>query len=50
MESALDHYNRAQEALREGDWATYGEEMEAMKRDLDEIARLTGVTIPTPIP
>ncbi|MGA7731304.1 MAG: UPF0182 family protein [Chloroflexia bacterium] len=49
-QSALDHYNRAQEALRRGDWTTYGEEIEAMKRDLDELARLTGVTVPTPIP
>ena len=48
--SALDHYNRAQEALRRGDWTTYGEEIEAMKRDLDEIARITGVPIPTPLP
>lgn len=50
MASALDHYNKAQDALRRGDWATYGEEIDAMKADLDELARLTGVEIPTPIP
>lgn len=45
--SALDHYNRAQEALKNNDWATYGREQEAMKRDLDELARSYGVPAPT---
>jgi uncharacterized membrane protein (UPF0182 family) len=48
-QSALDHYNRAQDALRNGDWTTYGQEIDAMKADLDELARLTGVPIPTTI-
>lgn len=48
--SALDHYNKAQDALKRGDWTTYGEEIDAMKADLDELARLTGISIPTPIP
>ncbi|MEO5951758.1 MAG: UPF0182 family protein, partial [Chloroflexia bacterium] len=34
-QSALDHYNRAQDALKRSDWATYGEEIDAMKADLD---------------
>jgi uncharacterized membrane protein (UPF0182 family) len=49
-QSALDHYNRAQDALRNGDWTTYGQEIDAMKADLDELAQLTGVPIPTTIP
>ena len=49
-QSALDHYNRAQDALRNGDWTTYGEEIDAMKADLDELAQITGVPIPTTIP
>jgi uncharacterized membrane protein (UPF0182 family) len=47
--SALAHYDSAQEALRRGDWATYGQEMQAMKADLDELARLTGAVTPTPV-
>ncbi len=49
-QSALDHYNRAQEALKRGDWTTYGEEIDAMKADLDELAQITGVPVPTAIP
>ncbi|HST04337.1 MAG TPA: UPF0182 family protein [Chloroflexia bacterium] len=49
-QSALDHYNRAQDALRNGDWTTYGEEIDAMKADLDQLAQITGVPIPTTIP
>ena len=45
--SALEHYNRAQQALQENDWATYGREQELMKRDLDELARTYGVVTPT---
>ena len=33
-----------------GDWTTYGQEIDAMKADLDELAQLTGVPIPTTIP
>jgi len=35
--SALEHYERAQEYLQEGDWAGYGAELEAMRRDLESI-------------
>src|SRR5213076_3235679 len=34
-QSALQHYNRAQDALKQGDWGTYGREIDAMKADLD---------------
>jgi len=45
--SALDHYNRAQDALKDNDWTTYGRELDLMKRDLDELARTYGVPTPT---
>ncbi|MFN8512112.1 MAG: UPF0182 family protein [Chloroflexia bacterium] len=35
---ALDHYNRAQAALKAGDWATYGTELAEMERLLKQIA------------
>jgi uncharacterized membrane protein (UPF0182 family) len=40
--SASSHYEAAQEALRKGDWATYGTELEKMKAALDALVRLTG--------
>ncbi len=38
--SAREHYRRAQECLRSGDWACYGEEMRALEGDLEELVRL----------
>lgn len=38
--SAQEHYRRAQECLRNGDWACYGEEMRALEEDLEELVRL----------
>ncbi len=35
---ALQHYNRAMEYLRKGDWAGYGEELDRMKQVLEEMA------------
>ena len=32
--SAQAHYEAAQECLEEGDWACYGDELEALERDL----------------
>jgi uncharacterized membrane protein (UPF0182 family) len=40
--TASQHYEAAQAALRNGDWATYGQELEQMKAVLDELVRLTG--------
>ncbi len=37
-QEALDHYNRAQENLREGDWAAYGEEIDQMEEVLNQLA------------
>ncbi len=39
--SALEHYERAQEYLQEGDWAGYGTELEAMRRDLEGLVEET---------
>lgn len=47
-QSAQRHYDLAQEALQESDWTAYGRELEALKADLDALARLVGV--PTAIP
>ncbi len=43
IRAARQHYDAAQEALRQGDWATYGQELEALKEVLNEMARLTGL-------
>jgi uncharacterized membrane protein (UPF0182 family) len=40
--SAQAHYDAAQAALRSGNWAKYGEELEALRQDLDNLVRLTG--------
>ena len=40
--SASDHFARAQEALRAGDWARYGEEQRALEADLRRLNELTG--------
>jgi len=39
--SAQDHYTRAQEALRNGDWGRYGEELRALEGDLRRLVELT---------
>jgi uncharacterized membrane protein (UPF0182 family) len=39
--SANEHYARAQEALRNGDWARYGEELRALGSVLRELVALT---------
>ncbi|HYP39111.1 MAG TPA: hypothetical protein VEX13_02025, partial [Chloroflexia bacterium] len=49
-QSALEHYDLAQTALRDGDLATYQREIDAMKRDLDELARIVGVPTVLPSP
>jgi uncharacterized membrane protein (UPF0182 family) len=37
---ALEHYNKAKEHLREGDWAAYGRELEQLENILKEMARI----------
>ena len=41
IQSANLHYSRAQEALRTGDWARYGEEQRLLEADLQRLAELT---------
>ena len=36
------HYTAAQEALRTGDWATYGAELDAMEEILKQLVEITG--------
>ncbi|MBW2028340.1 MAG: UPF0182 family protein [Deltaproteobacteria bacterium] len=36
--SALEHYRRAKEFIREGNWAAYGKELEELERILKQIA------------
>lgn len=40
--SANAHYEAAQTALRNGDWATYGDELEALQQDLAQLMTLVG--------
>ncbi len=57
-QSARDHYDRAQAALKQSDWATYGREIDGMKSDLDALAAQLGILtpvvptsiVPTPTP
>jgi len=38
---AQEHYNRAQQHLQAGDWASYGEELDALEAVLAQLAELT---------
>ena len=40
IEEAQQHYNKAQQYLKAGEWAGYGEELEALKAVLDRLAEL----------
>jgi hypothetical protein len=40
VESANGHYDAAQAAVQLGDWTTYGNELEALKNDLDLLSQL----------
>jgi uncharacterized membrane protein (UPF0182 family) len=39
---ALEHWNRAKDQLRQGNWAEYGRELEALEKILKEMAREEG--------
>jgi len=41
IEQARQHYDKAQQYLKAGDWAGYGEELDALKAVLDRLAELT---------
>ena len=36
---ALEHFNRAQAALRDQDWTRYGDELKKMRAVLEELAK-----------
>ena len=38
---ALEHYNKAKDYLREGNWAEYGSELENLEKILEKIASIT---------
>jgi uncharacterized membrane protein (UPF0182 family) len=40
--SANAHFEAAEAAQKAGDWATYGEELEALQRDLEQLKALSG--------
>jgi uncharacterized membrane protein (UPF0182 family) len=42
IQSANAHFEAAEAAQREGDWATYGRELEALQQDLQRLIELTG--------
>jgi uncharacterized membrane protein (UPF0182 family) len=41
IERAIEHYNNAQQYLKAGDWSGYGQELDALKEVLDELAEVT---------
>jgi uncharacterized membrane protein (UPF0182 family) len=42
IDSANAHFEAAEEAQREGDWAAYGRELEALQQDLEKLLELAG--------
>jgi hypothetical protein len=44
----LDHYNKAQEYLKQGNWAGYGKELQDMKAVLTEMSKENGVNTGKP--
>ncbi|MFN8440314.1 MAG: UPF0182 family protein [Caldilineaceae bacterium] len=47
---ANQQYTQAQSALKNGDWATYGNEINALQNTLRRLAEVSGVTLPTETP
>lgn len=51
IRSANDHFLAAEEAQRAGDWTTYGQELDALRQDLNRLMELSGVApVPEPTP
>jgi uncharacterized protein len=40
--SALDHYEKAQRSIKEGNWTKYGEELNLLKKDLERLVKESG--------
>jgi uncharacterized membrane protein (UPF0182 family) len=38
---ALEHYNKAKDYLRQGNWAEYGRELENLEKILEQISSIT---------
>ncbi len=50
---ANSSYGRAQDALQEGNWAAYGDELDALQRVLERMVEVSGIApepTPTPLP
>jgi uncharacterized membrane protein (UPF0182 family) len=47
---ANSRFDRAQEAMRNGDWATYGTELQALERLLIRLAEVSGIDIESLLP
>lgn len=43
IEEARQHYEKAQQYLKDGDWAGYGKELDTLKAVLDELAELIAI-------
>ena len=39
IREALEHYNKSQEALKEGNWTEYGEEIEELGKILETLEK-----------
>ena len=43
IEEAQQHYDKAQQYLKAGDWAGDGKELEALRAVLEQLAELTAI-------
>ncbi|MGH2772200.1 MAG: hypothetical protein ACRDIU_03550, partial [Actinomycetota bacterium] len=50
LREALEHYTKAEAALREGDFATYGAEQKLLKEALDKASQQAGAASPASSP
>jgi uncharacterized protein len=50
VSAANTHYNNAQTQLRAGNWAAYGEEMQALQTAIQQMVQVMGVQVETPEP
>jgi uncharacterized membrane protein (UPF0182 family) len=48
-QQALDAYQRGQQALQNGDWATYGQQQAILADLLQRLAQATGTPVATPV-
>jgi uncharacterized membrane protein (UPF0182 family) len=39
IRQALDHYQRGQDAIKRGDWGTYGQEMDQVRKTLEQLSK-----------